>query len=97
MKDNKRVLNMPIVYPYNEFVHAIELYCELPRRRLSEALPSAQAHISLALAQTALPWEKTEQRQDGALKDTFARETAKLLMTTNPAGSHEEPQWPEGR
>jgi hypothetical protein len=50
--------------PGGDFVHSIELYCKLPRGRFSDALFSAQAHVSLALAQAAFPWKKAKQGQE---------------------------------
>jgi hypothetical protein len=56
---------------------------------LRHALLSAETHIRLTLAGSALPREKAEQRQDGALKDALARKATILLMTTSGTGPHE--------
>src|ERR1700760_492826 len=57
------------------------------RRR--DAFLAAQAHVCLALTGAALPWKKTEQRQDGALNDAFPRQATILLVTAGGTRPHE--------
>ena len=56
---------------------------------MSDTLFSTEAHVYLPLADPALPRKETEQRQDRALKDAFARKASILLMTTIRTWPHE--------
>jgi hypothetical protein len=44
--------------------------------------------IELSLAEAALPGEEAEERQDGALHHSLAREATEVAMTARGTGPH---------